>query len=52
MSFFRLDMGPGQLGMGPLGLTWTLLGIAKVLMTGFTTTDFAGNGPLPAGKRR
>ena len=36
MSFFRLDMGPGQLGMGPLGLTWTLLGIAKVLMTGLS----------------
>ena len=35
-SFFRLDMGPAQSGMGPLGLTWTLLGIVNVLMTGLS----------------
>ena len=35
-SFFKLDMGPAQSGMGPLGLTWTLLGIVNVLMTGLS----------------
>ena len=33
MSILGLDMGPAQPGMGPLVLTWTVLGIVRVLMT-------------------
>ena len=35
-NFFRLDMGPAQPVMGPLVLTWTLLGIVRVLTTGLS----------------
>ena len=45
MSFFMLDMSPVQPGLGPLGLTWTLMRTVR-LASGLVAVLVAGPAPL------